>query len=253
VRTFRKAALLLLLTVPLLLVPAGPSVAKRVDVRLRLPASGQTLFAVTQLRFKGRAPRRLRVRLLKRARLDPAYRGLYAIYRRRRGGTTILTALNLVLRKQGAASRSLRSTASPSDEGDALQLAIFFFQAGLVPSFSTYPTLSEAERPTEPPTRIESALELGGVAVSPGVQSGALGPNLLDTGHYDDGHSFGWNSRGTDKAIGDWLHLSANNAPYEELIREIEEDIKADLDSDGEVGGGGSVDTVVGPPVISQP
>jgi hypothetical protein len=35
----------------------------------------------------------------------------------------------------------------------------------------------------------------------------------IGTGHYDDGHAFGWKPSGTNAALSDWVRLSANGAP----------------------------------------
>jgi hypothetical protein len=47
--------------------------------------------------------------------------------------------------------------------------------------------------------------------------------------------------------------IERQRRPYEALIEKIEEDLHADLDGSGQVGGSGggtTVETVVGPPVV---
>jgi hypothetical protein len=252
-RLVQKLALPLLATMAMLLVVPSEGTAKRLNVSVGLPGPGQTVMAVAQLRFRGKAPRALRVRLPAPARLDPRYRGLYAVYRRRRGRTTLLTLITLVLRREDRARRSSGPTARSSDSNDEFQLALFFSLAGFGPGAHLLETAAEDERPTQPSAKITNIFDLGGVQRAASIRNGDLGAHVVDTGHYDDGHSWGWNSAGTNRALGDWLHLTADNAPYEELIREIEEDLSSDLDGDGREGGGsgGTVDTEVKPPVIN--
>jgi hypothetical protein len=247
-----------------LLLTSAPGAAAPHRFRLRLPGPGQTTLGVAQFRFRGRAPRRLKLKLANRSRLGHSRRGLYAIYRRRRGRTTTLTLLTLLLHKQDGAASQARASGAEATIND-FQVAIFFTQAGLGASIGdleeglehTFHQVASSETgSTKPPAQVSKALHTGGIEAPPASRPSDLGDNVIDTGHYDDGHSFGWKSAGTKAAIGDWLHLSANNAPYDELIEEIERDIHADLDGDGEIGGskgtsGGTIGTQVGAPVIT--
>lgn len=233
------------------MAPAGAG-AKSTQVQLPLPGPGETVLGVTQLRFKGKAPGTLRPKLLDRAAFGSAYRGLYAVYRVRRGRTTFLTFLTLVLRSEAA--RAQRAPHDTVDPGEGFQMALFFADAGIGPKIHNAFGEESDSGPTRPLVKAISLFEAGGVQFSEGAADGNLGESVVDTGHYDDGHSFGWKPAGTAKAIDTWLHLSADNAPYEELIEKIERNLAADLDGDGKVargGSGGVVDTEVGPPIIT--
>lgn len=267
-------------TLALLAPGAGARAAPRVKVPL--PRSGQATVVIAQLRYTAdSAPRDLKLKLPNRAKLSRDERGIYALYRKRRGRTTALTFVSLLLRKEGGATGSARSASSPlagaSDENFlGVELGLFFLQSHFVDEGAMREEeirRDERERdeaklialtqvigddaPIGLPPRMGQILEYGGVVKPPAPNPGKLGANLLDTGHYDDGHSFGWNRAGAKPAIGSWLKLTDGpNASYEELIEEIERNLKADLDGDGEVdkpkpGGGGKIDTEVGVPVIS--
>lgn len=247
----RQLPPVLLVAMALALVPAGAA-AKSARIHLPLPGPGETVLGVTQLRFKGAAPGTLRPKLLRRDAFDPACRGLYAVYRVRRGRTTILTFVTLVLRAEAA--RAQKAPHETVDPVEGFQMALFFAQAGIGPSLQTGIYDTAEDRPTRPPKDLVGLLNRGGVLLAFGAPDGDLGENEIDTGHYDDGHSFGWKPAGTAKAIDTWLHLSADNAPYEKLIEKIERNLSADLDGDGKVargGSGGVVDTEVGPPIIT--
>ena len=69
-----------------------------------------------------------------------------------------------------------------------------------------------------------------------------LDPNV-DTGHYDDGHAFGWGVKGRRETAD--LLRDAFEASLDELIATIEHDIAADVNGDGRVSAG--IDTTTGP------
>ena len=253
-----------------LLVP-GAWAAPRVKVPL--PNAGQTTIIVTQLRYAAdSAPRGLKLNLPNRAKLGPSERGIYAVYRKRRGRTTAVTFVSLLLRKEGATAGSARSTplARASEDFLGVELGLFFLQSHFVDDEAI--DREEARReedakllallkvigddaPIDLSPKMERILEYGGVVEPPVSNPGKLGASLLDTGHYDDGHSFGWSSAGVKPAIGSWLNLTAGtDVPYERLIEELESRLRADLDGDGSVDepkAGGVVETEIGKPVIN--
>lgn len=225
--------------------------------------------AVAQLKVTGKAPRGLKLRLKHRAGLGRA-RGIYAVYRKRRGRTTIFTVFNLILNP----ARGPAPGASASDAGSEgyAHMAFFFVAAGFRDesvfedhdpkadlAFKLVAKVIGRESETMPSPSLLDLLVEGGVEAPSDKRPLDLGSGFQDTGHYDDGHSFGWNSSGTKGAVADWLHLSNNNAPYEELIEKIESRLEADLDGDGEVSdgrggggsGGGTIETEVGVPVVT--
>lgn len=242
--------------------------ATAAPIRLRLPGPGQTTLGVVQMRYPGKAPRNFDLRLANRSRFGPSYRGLYATYARRHGSGTLVTFVTLVLRKQGRTAKRSRASAAASMADDRNRLSLYFLAGGRqdgtvedeMPMRTRWgpPVRRRAGvvygsgAPTKTPSSLTGLFREGGVDTADGGSDGVK--DAIDTGHYDDGHAFGWKSAGTKKALGDWLHLSANNEPYEELIERIEFDIHADLDGDGEIGGGSGggikIETEVGPPQI---
>jgi hypothetical protein len=223
--------------------------------------SGETTVAVSQVSYRGEGPDRVRLKLKNRAKLGPDVRGLYAGYRKRRGKTTTLTIFSLILRRAATTMRNTAPVHSPEEAA-----MIFFFVSAGFRDESVFEDHDEETDlfyklvgisigkgdETKPPKAALNLFKLGGIDSPSDDDPFDLGPNLIDTGHYDDGHSFGWNNAGTKQAIGDWLRLSANNAPYEEVIETIERRMTEDLNGDGEVGGkdGGTIETEVGAPVI---
>jgi hypothetical protein len=232
-------------------------------IRVQLPAPGQTTLTVAQARYRGKAPRRFALKLANPAKLPSSVRGLYAIYERRRGPQTIVTFLTLVLRQEPPKAARPRTTASAS-AADNRRFELYFL-AGVRPAGTVE---DEARKPmgwgppvshrasqvygsghdTMPSSSLQGLFKEGGV--EPDVEK------TIGTGHYDDGHAFGWKASGTAAALSDWVHLSTSGAPYEALIEKVEEDINADLDGNGQVGGAGgsgggtTIETVVGPPTV---
>jgi len=258
----------------LVLFAAGAAATPRVKVPL--PAAGQTTVVVTQLCYAtDSAPRGLKLRLANRAKLGAGERGIYAVYRKRRARTTALTFVSLLLRKEGAAAGSAGAASTPparsSDESFlGTELGLFFLESHFIDDEAI--DREEARReedakllalirvigddaPIELSPRMGQILEYGGVVEPPASNPGKLGPSLIDADHYDDGHSFGWDSAGIKPAIGSWLNLTAGtDVPYERLIEELESRLKADLDGDGSVDkpkARGKIETEVGAPVIN--
>ncbi len=92
----------------------------------------------------------------------------------------------------------------------------------------------------------------------------ALGDPKLDTGHYDDGHSFSWNvkTKAQERAVfDDILKFIAHRNSLSGLVPMLEQDTGADLNGDGTIGGpgcagstprsGSTICTTVGQPVVT--
>jgi hypothetical protein len=267
-----KAALTVLAAVATALAVLAPGASAAPSFRLRLPGPGQMTVAVAQARYTGKAPRSLKPRLKNRARLGHSYSGIYAVFRKRHGRVTALTFVTLLLHRDGpkAARESRDAGASTKDEVDPLTIAIllagmhsdgFYEEEAEEPGgnspdlFAVVQRLGE-EAPIRQPKKMKKLLEYGNVDEPPPGRPGDLGDSLLDTGHYDDGHSFGWHTAGIKQAVGDWVHLSRSaDAAYADLVERIERRLQEDFDGDGEVGGssgksGGTIETEVGAPVI---
>jgi hypothetical protein len=273
VRTGTKNATIVFATLATTIVAFVPAAAATPSFRLRLPGPGKMSAAVAQLRYTGKAPRGLRPRLKNFSRLGHSYSGIYAVYRKRHGRTTALTFVTLVLHRKGQRSprRQVRASASETREVDLL--TIFFLLSNMHPDgsyeeeerepggqspdlFSIVQQLGSDASATQP-KKMKRILEYGNVDEPPSSHPGDLGNSLIDTGHYDDGHSFGWHTAGIKAATGDWLNLSRSvDAEYADLVDRIERRLQEDFDGDGEVGskgggsGGGTIETEVGPPVI---
>jgi hypothetical protein len=249
----------------------APSAGAAQSVRVRLPGPGQMTVAVVQLRYTGKAPRNLRPRLKNRTRLGHSYSGIYAVYRKRHGRVTALTFVTLLLHRDRAkaARASGDASASTRDEVDPLTIAIllagmhsdgFYEEESEEPGGNSPDLFSIVQRlgpdaPITRPRKMKSLLEYGNVEEPPAGRPGDLGDSFVDTGHYDDGHSFGWHTAGIKQAVGDWVHLSRSaDASYADLVERIERRLQEDFDGDGEVGGGGkaggTIETEVGTPTI---
>jgi hypothetical protein len=227
--------------------------------------------AVAQVRYTGKAPGGLKPRLKNRARLGHSYSGIYAVYRKRHGRVTALTFVTLLLHRDGAKSARASGGASVSAKQEVDPLTIAFLLSGMHSDGSFEEESEEpggsspdlfaivqrlgAEAPITRPRKMKTLLEYGNVEEPPAGHPGDLGDSFVDTGHYDDGHSFGWHTAGIKQAVGDWVNLSrAADASYADLVEKIERRLQEDLDGDGEVGGsgtpGGTIETEVGPPTI---
>lgn len=246
-----------------------PSAGAAPSVRVRLPGPGQMTVAVAQVRYTGKAPRSLKPRLKNRARLGHSYSGIYAVFRKRHGRVTTLTFVTLILHRERAKTARASGGASASVKEEVDPLTIAFLLAGMHSDGSFEEESEEpgghspdlfaivqrlgADAPITQPKKMKPLLEYGNVEEPPAGRPGDLGDSLVDTGHYDDGHSFGWYTAGIKQAVGDWVHLSqAADASYADLVETIERRLQEDLD--GEVGGsgkpGGTIETEVGPPTI---
>lgn len=268
-----KAALVVLATLATALVALAPAAAAAPSVRLRLPGPGKMTAAVAQLRYTGKAPRSLKPRFKDMSRLGHAYSGIYAVYRKRHGRTTALTFVTLVLHRKGQGSPQRRVSATASETREVDILTIFFLLSrmnsdgfyeeeekapgGQSPDLFSIVQQLGSDAPITRPKKMKPILEYGNVEEPPPSRPGDLGDSLIDTGHYDDGHSFGWHTAGIKAATGDWLNLSRSvDADYADLVDKIERRLQEDFDGDGEVGGkgggsgGGAIETEVGPPVI---
>lgn len=258
----RKAGLAALMSCAMTVALLAPAAGAAPKLRVPVPEIGETTVAVAQVSYRGEGPDRVGLKLKNRGRLGPDVRGVYAVFRKRRGKTTTLTVFNLILRRAATTM-----SAPGTDVPDEAAMVFFFLSAGFrdesvfedhdEKTDLFYKLIAESigkGETTKPPKAEQDLFKLAGIVAPSADEPLDLGPSLIDTGHYDDGHSFGWSNAGTKPAIADWLRLSANNAPYEELIEKIERRMTEDLNGDGEVGaggsGGGKIDTEVGIPVI---
>jgi hypothetical protein len=58
----------------------------------------------------------------------------------------------------------------------------------------------------------------------------------LDTGHYDDGHAFGWKSTGTREAFKDVTGATLQTESFKRIVLPLEDDLVVDIDGDGLAG-----------------
>jgi hypothetical protein len=184
----------------------APGAGAAQPVKVPLPHAGETTVVVAQLRYKGKAaPRALRLRFANRAKLGASERGIYAVYRKRRGRITALTVVSLLLRKEGVASGSARSAPTPlanaSDENFlGVELGLFFLQSHFIDEGAMREEEARREEgakqlaliqvigddaPIDLPPRMGQILEYGGVVEPPASNPGKLGASLIDADHYD--------------------------------------------------------------------
>jgi hypothetical protein len=82
-----------------------------------------------------------------------------------------------------------------------------------------------------------------------GGDPSAVFDKTVETGHYDDGHAFGWNVNGAEKVERtiEQVVLDAVIEP-DILLQNLEQNAGTDLDGNGSVGQ--QINTVVGPPAV---
>jgi hypothetical protein len=251
--TARPLAVLLGLAALAAAAPAGAEAARKPDARIAVPrpAAGTLALAAVTVTVKARrgaASPRLRLRFPKAAQLPPSVRILWAKRRVRRGRRTTFHLLFL----------SINVATPPTARAAQVDLhdfvVIYLTRGGLRPEYRpTYdlaaPDYSMMSGPQQ--SALEAVVERNWQTADGESAFAATPANpTLDTGHYDDGHAFGWNPQGQTAA---WTSLTEfGNKQLDQVIAEIEASLAVDIDGDGDKGAnGGTVDTTVGPPVIS--
>jgi hypothetical protein len=268
----RAIALLAVMTAALaaLAGPAHARAPKRSDFRFVLPPAGDVSVLAIRLTLRSPTPiafpRKARLRIPGRRRMGDDVRVLTAhrVTRTRRSVT--VTALVFAIRKAGGTPRA-RAAGRREDLVDMILFGAYdpCRRCGddlPIEELIAHDHLCEKCEHAEAAVRsfklgALSTLEADALEVlrTPFVAPLFDGSGLesgVDTGHYDDGHAFGWGGPSkVEQALSDMIGNIWEPRP-KEIVPTLELDIAADLNGDGVIGPGEpQLDTTVGPPVIS--
>ena len=253
-----------------------------------LPSPGHVTIETLAIRVTGkglgRLPARLRLSAPRMRSLPPSVRILYARRTTRTKPAVtyrlVLLAINVAARQATTQARAAQDS-SPPAEGHLLDpnpLLRFNFPTAKLNVFAGRNSGRTSEQDIKffnemfDGVRLHERasasswrnvdLDFAGVAhlTLEDVKPVLGGPNnpepKLDTGHYDDGHAFGWRPQGEKQALHD-----LTNANVDQLIVDLERDMGADINGDGTIGSpqacnratspGPSTCTTVGPPVVT--
>ena len=265
-RGIRLALLVFLLSAAALSVGTPSEAARKGETSLRvpLPARGHISVVVLEATFtseRRRMPRRLRLRPRRLRALPPTARILVAQRRLKRRGKTIyrlaLLAVNVAQPTASTAQEQpklLNFSGFPAES----QLFLFFAQPlGLETAL-----MQEESRQYQLLFQVKGGANVDRQPTLAQILDNAvdkvIDPNGdgkvdrgLDTGHYDDGHSFGWDRKPVRQQT--WAELV--DANLEQYNAVVEERLKEDVNGDGTIGGGpsggGQIDTQADQPVIT--
>ncbi len=293
--TARPARLLALLALALgaaASLPSSAAAARATEPRfqLRLPSPGHVTVAALALTTRAARARRLPRRVWLGApgarRLPPSVRVLLATRAIKVRGGYRYAAIVLVLRKAEASAAELVARAADDDHGPNMMHLIFGFggapwgvckgchgegelvnedrcdsceiaktsQAFMAAARKDADTASNRQlAPIRDLFRLDWSKDGGTVFEDFG---GPPDPTL-DTGHYDDGHAFGWGSPARPapsepevrQVLIDLVEDVLRNE-QRAIVPDVEQVARVDLDGDGTIGPRQRIDTRVGPPVI---
>ena len=221
-----------------------------------LPAPGHVSIETFRLTVPSKAfPVRLALRPLDASSLPPSVRVIYGRRSIRSGSSTTYALVLLVINR--APGRSLARSHvdqlpmfTGEDMSFAADLALFFGSPAAAAYLKEEATVHVATgKPVPQATRAKATLaanaDLASAAQAKQAFSafkalefdanGELDPGV-ETGHYDDGHAFGWkgSAAAERKALGDLSDLGRANT--DALIADIERDLRADINGDGKIG-----------------
>lgn len=236
-------------------IPKGKGPA----LTLVLPQPGDFTAAILDVVRTGKRLRPLKLQSPRVSKLGPGYRLVYAIRRSRKRKRELDHVFLLMLHPAAAyrASPFARAAYDPAVHpiGDweyesfpdgGFDMAMLFAQVGGLPRVIPASEEDKDRRrrlalgvhevvntDRAKPKQLQDLFEtLNADGFRPGWGDGKL-PSGLDTGHYDDGHAFGW-SKNEAKAMSDWQKIGS--MPLDDVISQIETDIAADYNGDGVVG-----------------
>ena len=265
------SAALLLLLVGVLLPPQAS--ARKPTYTLTLPSAGHVSVAAIRINAKrnsrGRLPTKLRLRFPGASSLPPSIRILFGKRAVKRKRSIKHRLFVVAVNKSGTAAAAVaRREASSAGDDQTLADAILLYLAGAQRS-TECTTCGDEVKPNSLCGRCQfHASEAANADQAQPAQLAPLQDQLkqdfgthdpnLDTGHYDDGHAFGWNVKTPaqqkstiDQIIDDFIAGRPTS-----VIPDLERSGGVDLDANGLIGpppGSGGVDTIVGPPTIIGP
>lgn len=251
-----------------LAVPAAADARVSRKLSVSVPSPGHISIDVVKRTVTGPArglPKRLTLRPQKLRSLPPSVRVLYAQRTVRRRHATIYELVLITVNVAKPAASAARATETKELNGIAAFLlfmgspnAAIEYQKAVDKGEFAGLVVTDARRGASNAdlfTRVADGENLtgfvGGIVDPNG--DGKADPGL-DTGHYDDGHAFGWGIRSKADEKRTFRELLNDN--LSEYILQLEDSFEYDIDGDGAIekpgsGGGQQVDTQVGEPVIT--
>ncbi|HEV7846062.1 MAG TPA: hypothetical protein VGO83_07405 [Thermoleophilaceae bacterium] len=222
-----------------LALPTGADAAAKPRLKLLLPSPGQITLDLTTFTVRragtGR-PARLRLHARGAKALPPSVRVLWATRVIPRRRTVTYATLLLAIRKA-----SKRAHAAQAEEID-LERLVFFLNGGVDPgehrivnrpNHRAAVNAGNASRPVLHDL-FEAVKGSFGDAFEPGPHPGV--DRFVETGHYDDGHAFGWKPARQDDAWSALTRSLSTRADMDEVVAQIESNLGVDIDADGDNG-----------------
>jgi len=284
-----RRTLLPLAALAALALHATPAGAKAPRVTLKLPSPGHVTVAALRMdvtaAHPGRLPRRVSLGARKLGALPPSVKVLFATRSKRiRGGRRYMAVVFVVRRVEAAATAHAADTAHEPNivelifggdggswsvcSGCGAERPTGFLAAGELCSDcdearfeSQLAAVKDADRrrarrPSTLDDLFRSDWTKGGDARD--IFAGHSPDPTLDTGHYDDGHSFGWGTPPRPtlpppdvlRVEIDLVEDIIERQPAQ-LVPDLEVATAVDLNGDGVVGVQQRIDTRVGPPIIT--
>lgn len=227
--------------------PAGAAGRAGPRLKLALPSPGHITIDSTSVTVRragrGRLPTRMRLRAVRPRGLPRSVRVLWATRVIPRKRTVTYATLLLAINK---ARRQATSAQADDEPPDPYELFVFFLNGGVDPDefkVINKPSHEAAVNAANvPAARLRDLFD----AVRKNWRDGRISvfdprpqPDVepfIDTGHYDDGHAFGWNPA---RQLDAWNALTTSLAGREamdEVVAQVENNLGVDIDADGDNG-----------------
>jgi hypothetical protein len=263
----------------------GAHAAKRHELSLFAPDPGHVTVEAVELKVTGKParklPRHVRIGFVKRGSLPPSLRVLTVTRAFKSGkGMTYAAAIIAVNRAGAAGARAAADDDEPTlldlvfdkrrstcqNCGHTLTPGEYDFNGGFCPcrmrarkvQQATAVNVDAGASSGKLHDLFKADFSRGGdtVQVFGDPQSGKSADPSLDTGHYDDGHAFGWNIKTKPEIIQVEHHVIDDiiEGQQPNIVPELEVAGNVDLNGNGKIdqpGSGQQVTTIVGPPVIT--
>jgi hypothetical protein len=247
--------------VVLVLAPA----ADAHEIHVAVPAPGHLSVQVVKFTASAKTrglPKRLKLRPQKLRSLPPSVRVMYAQRTIRRKRNTVyelaLITVNVANRAASAAQTERDDTVVLNDFWSVLiflaspDAAVHYQRSGGTSGMTRFQGSYANNADLLTGMQAEDIADALRPVIDPNGD-GKVDPGL-DTGHYDDGHAFGWGIKSNADERKTWAELAKES--LDQYILQLEESFKYDIDGDGQIeapaqGGGQQIDTHVGDPVVT--
>jgi hypothetical protein len=264
-----------------LALPSVSGAAKHPRLSAYLPDPGHVTLQAVELKVTGKParalPRHVRLGFVKRGSLPPSVRVLTATRAFGRSKATVYAALVIVVNKAGAAGAR-----AANDESEEPTLLDMILDRRRTPCRHCHQSLTPLEYERKGGMcncyvrvkRLRQAAAVNADAATSSRQLGTLtdlfkgdfteagdpkpvfNEPSLDTGHYDDGHAFGWNVKKEPEIIKVEIDLVQDliDGQQQNIVPDLELAGGVDLNGNAQIdqpGSGQQVTTIIGPPTIT--